>query len=1206
MSESQSIQRILAQAKEEEKRYDWLGAVEFHKKALGQMLKQEDFLKAGEAEERIGYCFHRAAFQAESQEEFRQGMQQAIGAYEKARGFYEKLKGEQKTGRAFRCKAVAKYLGYWITSDPSEKRKLLDDCLELEGKALEFFGEAGDMLEYGRTYNELPLVHFCRLFLEWNRKTLKSIAERGIEWGEKAVAALSELGDYETAKAYLTLSSWLNDHGDFFFAEPEQRERNRLKIVKYLSDANDIFEKVSDAHLLGLSHLFLIENTGGEESIRHSEKTLEYGERTRDNFLIAWGLDYLVFHTYWKAIATEDPEKRRELAGKAMQFYEKAQHHCSIILFMSPRIGFIGPPSGHAEHYWQLALWETDPKKRLELLEKSEKTGMKALKLAEDSDMPIVIANVLHVVSKTLEARARVEANPEEKRRLLEKALKHRGKTIEILEHLTPFFYWNLGVMQNYLAGIRAQLADIEPDLDTKRKLLEEAVSSKEKCLNLCNKTMPYLEKLGSITMFAALQGYQDTHATLLTQLYELTNKPELLRKAIEISQEAIESARKLHLVSLMAESYWKIAKAQDILGEHLKAAENFERASESYTEAAECARILQLKDFYHDYASYMGAWNQIGKAKHHHAKKQYGQAKEHYERAADLHKSTEHWNYLSPNYLAWAWLEDAEDLSRRGQTEEARDLFQKAAELFVEGKNSIGAKLEKIEVTEEKTMAAELIKAAGIRHEYCLGRIALEEAKILDRQGDHTASSKKYGSAAEMFQEIAKAEPEQSRKELQPIIFLCQAWQKMMMAEAKASSTMYGEAAGLFEKAKEYTLDQPTSLLALANSSFCKALEAGTEFEITRDMKMYSTAKRHLEAAENYYLKAGFKTASEYAKATYMLFDAYMYTHKAETETDPGKKAQYYKMAEKLLQTSAGSYMKAKHPEKSEEVQRLLANIKEKRQLAVSLTKVLHAPTITATTTSFSTPAPTYEKAVGLERFEHADIQTNLKASEEVTVEDEVEVRLDLVNVAKESGLLVRVDDLVPPNFKVIAPPSQYNIGDGSIDMKGRKLEPLKVETVKLRLQATETGVFNLSPQVIYVDELGKFSTRRPEPVAITVHPKLVFEFKTEVAQKVFSFLVSSFVEDYMRRRLSLEKAGWRTLMEIVKHGKVSKSSVYGARGRRGRGVSELERRGLVETRIFLGERGRGGKILKMRISYDKETIKRHIDQRIMKIKEK
>jgi hypothetical protein len=58
MPKSQSIQRVLAQAKEKEKRYDWLGAVEFHKKALVQVLEQKGFLKAGEIEERIGYCFH--------------------------------------------------------------------------------------------------------------------------------------------------------------------------------------------------------------------------------------------------------------------------------------------------------------------------------------------------------------------------------------------------------------------------------------------------------------------------------------------------------------------------------------------------------------------------------------------------------------------------------------------------------------------------------------------------------------------------------------------------------------------------------------------------------------------------------------------------------------------------------------------------------------------------------------------------------------------------------------------------------------------------------------------------------------------------------------------------------------------------------------------------------------------------------------------
>ena len=91
MSKSQSIQRILAQAKEKEKRYEWLGAVELHKKALGQVLKQKDFLKAGDIQERIGHCLHKAGFQAENQEEFKERMQFAIEAYEKARYMSDRI-----------------------------------------------------------------------------------------------------------------------------------------------------------------------------------------------------------------------------------------------------------------------------------------------------------------------------------------------------------------------------------------------------------------------------------------------------------------------------------------------------------------------------------------------------------------------------------------------------------------------------------------------------------------------------------------------------------------------------------------------------------------------------------------------------------------------------------------------------------------------------------------------------------------------------------------------------------------------------------------------------------------------------------------------------------------------------------------------------------------------------------------------------------
>lgn len=201
-----------------------------------------------------------------------------------------------------------------------------------------------------------------------------------------------------------------------------------------------------------------------------------------------------------------------------------------------------------------------------------------------------------------------------------------------------------------------------------------------------------------------------------------------------------------------------------------------------------------------------MQAWSEIEKARHHHTRQEYGTAKEHYEKAATMHKSLKQWSYLASNYSAWAQVENAEDLSRREQSEEALQAFEEAAKLFTETKKSLETKIREIENLDEKTMATNLIKASDLRREYCLGRIALEEAKILDKKGDHYSSSQKYDLAAQTFEKIAQElESEQDRKEFNLIISLSRAWQKMMMAEARASSTMYGEAAELFKQAKEY-----------------------------------------------------------------------------------------------------------------------------------------------------------------------------------------------------------------------------------------------------------------------------------------------------------------------------------------------------------------------------------------------------------------
>jgi len=213
------------------------------------------------------------------------------------------------------------------------------------------------------------------------------------------------------------------------------------------------------------------------------------------------------------------------------------------------------------------------------------------------------------------------------------------------------------------------------------------------------------------------------------------------------------------------------------------------------------------------------------------------------------------------------------------------------------------------------------------------------------------------------------------------------------------------------------------------------------------------------------------------------------MYTSKAETETEPRRKTQYYQMAEKLLQASAGSYLKAKHPEKSEEVRRLLASVKEERQLAMSLTEVLHAPMFASTTTSFSTPTPTHEKAVGLEKFEHAAIEANLiLSSKEAKVGEDFNLELQVANVGKEAALLAKVEDILPPGFEPVAKPDYCHFEDAYLKMNGKKLNPLETEQIKLVFRSFDKGTFAIKPRIIYVDETGHQMFFEPEPVTISV----------------------------------------------------------------------------------------------------------------------
>jgi hypothetical protein len=107
--------------------------------------------------------------------------------------------------------------------------------------------------------------------------------------------------------------------------------------------------------------------------------------------------------------------------------------------------------------------------------------------------------------------------------------------------------------------------------------------------------------------------------------------------------------------------------------------------------------------------------------------------------------------------------------------------------------------------------------------------------------------------------------------------------------------------------------------------------------------------------------------------------------------------------------------------------------------------------------------------------------------------------------------------------------------------------------------------------------------------------------QFKSEVACKVFDSLVDSFIEDYMVKKYVAEKSGWRTLAEIAHRTRVSTSLLYGKTSIVNPSLDEPLRRGLIETRIFPGERGRGGEVMRLRVAYERDPIRELVSKRIM-----
>jgi hypothetical protein len=62
------------------------------------------------------------------------------------------------------------------------------------------------------------------------------------------------------------------------------------------------------------------------------------------------------------------------------------------------------------------------------------------------------------------------------------------------------------------------------------------------------------------------------------------------------------------------------------------------------------------------------------------------------------------------------------------------------------------------------------------------------------------------------------------------------------------------------------------------------------------------------------------------------------------------------------------------------------------------------------------------------------------------------------------------------------------YRVENSYLNMKGRRLDPLKTEDVRIVLRPTVHGSFRFKPRIMYLDDSGKYRSHEPEPIDITV----------------------------------------------------------------------------------------------------------------------
>lgn len=117
------------------------------------------------------------------------------------------------------------------------------------------------------------------------------------------------------------------------------------------------------------------------------------------------------------------------------------------------------------------------------------------------------------------------------------------------------------------------------------------------------------------------------------------------------------------------------------------------------------------------------------------------------------------------------------------------------------------------------------------------------------------------------------------------------------------------------------------------------------------------------------------------------------------------------------------------------------------------------------------------------------ARVQANLVLkAKDANVGEDITLEIELVNTGKTSASLIKVEEILPAGFDLVAKPDYCHFENTYLDMNRKRLNPSMTEKIRLILRSFNKGKFAVKPKIFYLDETGQQMFCKPESVTINI----------------------------------------------------------------------------------------------------------------------